>query len=273
MPRRRASRISSTRPRPSSPSDLSTWSMAASASRTNMFGEAAKLVELTVGNGVILTNAGIVHPDDVAARWRVEYTDGKFQNREFKMGDFYVTNGTERDPGLLTLYRNSPNTWGIITWHWYPGTIIRWHDNRDSVHTGIAHHRRHGRRLRALRLRVQASQPHRAGRGGLDRRLPARELPSQLVEHVGQPHEGQSRLRVQGRRAAHPHGLASGLRPPSTPTSTRGGRPVRYTFLKFKADGATGGAADIVVDDGCKQGNPRLQQGPDRHRPLLPEGL
>lgn len=192
---------------------------------------------------------GIVYDDDIAARWRVEYTDGKFQNREFKVGDFYVTNGTERDPGLLYLYRNSPNTWGVITWHWYPGTIIRWHDNRDSVPPGSIITGVMADVFVPYDFEYQLPNPTEQGEGGTtdgfqleNYRLnwwntlanPTKDNPGhefkageQLVPTASHPVFGHQYTDLYAQWA-----------------------PIRYTFLKFKADGATGGAADIVGDAG-----------------------
>lgn len=132
----------------------SPWQMSESANRTNMFGEANSLVELTLGMGNIITNTGIedivkrrmnaTDVDNVAARWRIEELDGHHAFRDFKIGDYYVTLGNDNDPGIVTLYgKNSTsfegnsNTWGVIRWHWYPGTIVRFHNNKESLPSGL----------------------------------------------------------------------------------------------------------------------------------------
>ncbi len=132
----------------------SPWQMSESANRTNMFGEANSLVELTLGMGNIITNTGIeaiikkrmnaTDVDNVAARWRIEELDGRHAFRDFKIGDYYVTLGNDNDPGIVTLYgKNSTsfegnsNTWGVIRWHWYPGTIVRFHNNKESLPDGL----------------------------------------------------------------------------------------------------------------------------------------
>ena len=55
-----------------------------------------------------------------------------------------MTLGNDNDPGIVTLYgKNSTsfegnsNTWGVIRWHWYPGTIVRFHNNKESLPDGL----------------------------------------------------------------------------------------------------------------------------------------
>ena len=242
--------------------DISSWSMISNPdSRANMFGEAPKLVELTLGNGVILTNAGINHPDDVAARWRVEYTDGTFQNRDFKVGDFYVTNGTDSDPGLLALYRNNPSTWGVIRWHWYPGTIIRWHNNSDSVSGNpvIAGHMPDV--FVPYDFDYQMPNPTKQSEGG------SAESGFQLENYrlnwwntLARPTKDNPGHEFKAGETVVPTAKDAVFGNQYTDLYAQWA-PIRYTILKFSAAGATGGAKDIVGDAGTDVVIPDYNKG------------